>query len=54
MFLVALWVPETSNLLGFGDSLVAIVLAPLLLFLPTAAAFVAGRRLAAWLTRKRD
>lgn len=54
VFLAALAVPETSNLLGFGDSLAAIVLAPLLLFLPTAAGFVAGRRLATLFTRNRD
>lgn len=54
VFLVALSVPETSNLLGFGDSLAAIVLAPLLVFVPTAAGFVAGRRLATLFFRNRD
>jgi len=54
VFLVALSVPETSSLLGFGDSLAAIVLAPLLVFVPTAAGFTAGRRLAALFFRNRD
>jgi len=54
VFLAALAVPETSNLLGFGDSLAAIVIAPLLVFLPTAAGFVAGRKLATLFTRNRD
>lgn len=54
VFLVALSVPETSNLLGFGDSLAAIVLAPLLVFLPAAAGFVAGRKLAMLFFRNRD
>jgi len=54
VFVAALAVPETSNLLGFGDSLAAIVLAPLLVFLPTAAGFVAGRKLATLFTRNRD
>ena len=53
VFLAALSVPETSSLLGFGDSLAAIVLAPLLVFVPTAAGFVAGRRLAALFFRDR-
>lgn len=54
LFMAALAVPETSNLLGFGDSLAAIVLAPLLVFLPTAAGFVAGRRLATLFFRSED
>ncbi len=54
VFLAALSVPETSNLLSFGDSLAAIVLAPLLLFLPTAAGFTVGRKLATLFFRNRD
>ena len=54
VFLVALSVPETSSLLGFADSVAAIVLAPLLVFLPTAAGFVAGRKLATLFFRRRD
>lgn len=54
VFLVALSVPETSSLLGFADSLAAIVLAPLLVFVPTAAGFVAGRKLATLFFRRGD
>lgn len=54
VFLVALAVPDNANLLGFGDSLAAIVLAPLLVFVPVAAGFVVGRKLATLFARNRD
>lgn len=50
--LAALWAPEFGTMLDFGDLVSAVVIAPLLAVLPTAAGFVAGRRLPKLLSRE--
>ena len=50
--LAALAMPELGNLLGFEDTIMTMVLAPLIAVVPVAAGFTAGRRLAMFLARK--
>lgn len=47
LHLAALAVPDLSHLLGPGDLVAAIAIAPLLIFVPPAAGFLAARRILA-------
>jgi hypothetical protein len=52
VMLAALAVPELGNLLEFEDTLLTVVLAPLIAVVPVAAGFTAGRKMATVLARK--
>jgi len=47
LYVVALAVPDLSQVLGPGDIVAAIAIGPLLVFVPPAAGFVAARRILA-------